>query len=404
MIRRQLQKKCLLSFNRLLMPKRQICLFTAHSPTSGGGGTILRSLVENMRDVSVTWYYTGSKIKGYETGYLGTAIMGGNILKDIPSTFKMVSGFNNDRINELVGKMLQVPCDIYWIVSHNEGLRIAFELAKRQKERPVHLTVHDDWGGALAAQSVRYRLFRGLTNRLTIKTLQAASSFDVISYGMQNYYKDLSGLKGEVCHRFISTHSLNVKPFKGGANVNIGHIGRLYKKSSLIAIIKLLKKFYDPKGITPIVKLWGCHLHSESLPDFLRSNVCFYPTASEDEVIPQLAKCDFLYAMYPLEKSLQVFAQTSLPTKLTSYLQAGRPILAHCPQNSTLAEYINTTGLGAIWKSDNEIEGMATLAKLSVINLTEEQLLYARDRYFGENNLHTINKYLTSGDIASNEQ
>lgn len=386
------------------MPKKQICLFTAHSPASGGGGTILRSLVENMPDVSVTWCYTGSKIRGYETGYLGTGIMGGNILKDITSTLKMVSGFNNDGINELVEKILQIPCDIYWIVSHNEGLRIAFELATRQDKRPVHLTVHDDWGGALAAQSVRYRLFTRLANKLTIKTLQTVSSFDVISCGMQNYYRQISGLNGEVCHRFLSAHSINVKPLKSGTNVNIGHIGRLYKKSSLIAMIKLLKKFYDPKGITPVVKLWGCHLHSESLPSFLRGNVCFYPTASEDEVIPQLANCDILYAMYPLEKRLEVFAQTSLPTKLTSYLQAGRPILAHCPQNSTLAEYINTTGLGVIWKSDNETEGMAALAKLSVINLTEEQLLNAKDRYFGENNLHTMNKYLTSGDIASNAQ
>ena len=383
------------------MPGKRICLFTAHSPASGGGGTILRSLVENMPNISVTWCYTGSKVQGYEAGYMGTGIMGGNILNDISSTFTMINGFDNNGINELVGKMLNVPCDIYWIVSHNEGLRVAFELTKRQKERPVHLTVHDDWGGALAAQSVRYRLFTGLANKLTIKTLQTVSSFDVISCGMQKYYKDISGLNGDVCHRFLSAQSINAKPFKSGATVNIGHIGRLYKKSSLIALVRLLKKFYDTKGITPIVKLWGCHLTSDSLPSSLRSNVCFYPTASETEVIPQLANCDMLYAMYPLEKRLMVFAQTSLPTKLTSYLQAGRPILAHCPQSSTLAEYINTTGLGVIWKSDDETEGMATLAKMSLINLTEEQLLNARERYFGESNLHVMNRYLTSGDIAS---
>ena len=383
------------------MPKKRICLFTAHSPASGGGGTILRSLVQNMPNISVVWCYTGSKVHGYEVGFMGAGIMGGNILNDVASTFTMVNGFDNKRINKLVDKMLNVPCDIYWIVSHNEGLRVAFELAKRQNKRPVHLTVHDDWGGALAAQSVRYRLFTRPANKLTIKTLQAVSSFDVISYGMQNYYKDISGLNGEVCHRFLSAQSINVKPFRGGTNVNIGHIGRLYKKDSLIRLIKLLKKFYDPKGITPIVKLWGCHLNSDTIPNSLRTNVCFYPTASEDDVIPQLANCDILYAMYPLDKRLEIFAQTSLPTKLTSYLQAGRPILAHCPQNSTLAEYINATGLGVIWQSDNETAGMAALSKMSSINLTKEQLLNARERYFGENNLHIMNGYLTSGNTTS---
>jgi len=122
--------------------------------------------------------------------------------------------------------------------------------------------------------------------------------------------------------------------------------------------------------------------------------VCFYPTASEDEVIPQLANCDILYAMYPLEKRLEVFTQTSLPTKLSSYLQAGRPILAHCALSSTLAEYINTTGLGLIWKSDNVAEGMAALEKLSTLSVTEQKVLHARDHYFGERNLEVINSYL----------
>jgi len=383
------------------MQKQQICLFTAHSPASGGGGTILRSLVANMPSLSVTWCYTGSKTNGYEEGFLGTGVMGGNILKDIISTFKMLNGFDHAGINHLVNKMLQIPCDAYWIVSHNEGLRIALELAERQTRRPVHLTVHDDWGGALVPQSVRYSLFAAPANRLTIKTLKAVSSFDVISYGMQKYYKDISGMHGEVCHRFLSTQQINVGNNIDAKTLTVGHIGRLYKKGSLVTLLKLLKKFYEPKGITPIVKLWGCHLNADSLPADLRSNVCFYPTASETDVIPQLANCDMLYAMYPLEKKLKVFAQTSLPTKLTSYLQAGRPILAHCPKDSTLTEFIDSTGLGMLWHSDSEAEGMAALAQMSSVGLTKDGLFKARERYFGESNLHVMNKYLKCSGSAA---
>jgi hypothetical protein len=283
------------------MAKPNVCLFTAHSPIRGGGGAILRSLIGKLSEVSVTWYYTYKKAEeGYEGGYLGPGIMGGNILNDLTSTFKMLNRMEDAGINSLVDKLLDIPCDVYWVVSHNEGIRVALELASRQQQRPVHLTVHDDWGGALAAQSVRYRLFRTLADQLTIKVLRAVSSFDVISCGMQKHYRQISGLNGEVCHRFLSEQSINVKSFASQSNVNIGHIGRLYKKRSLIRLIKLLKKFYEPKGITPMVKLWGCHLHHDSLPSSLRSNVCFYPTASEDEIIPQLANCDMLYAMYPL--------------------------------------------------------------------------------------------------------
>ncbi|MGY3213800.1 hypothetical protein [Mucilaginibacter sp. HD30] len=377
------------------MAKPNVCLFTAHSPIRGGGGAILRSLIGNLPTVSVTWYYTYKKAEeGYEGGYLGPGIMGGNILNDLTSTFKMLSRMDDAGVNRLVDKLLTIPCDVYWIVSHNEGIRVALELALRQQQRPVHLTVHDDWGGALAAQSFRYRLFKTLANQLTVKVLQAVCSFDVVSYGMQNYYKNISGIKGEVCHRFLSSQFIKFKTFESGTRVNIGHIGRLYKKNSLIKLIKLLKNFYEPKGITPLVKLWGCHINSDALPKSLRAYVCFYPTASEEEVIRQLVACDILYAMYPLEKRLEVFAQTSLPTKLSSYLQAGRPILAHCAPDSTLAEYINTTGLGLVWKSDSDAEGMKILQKLSVLSVTEQKVLSARDRYFGERNLEVINSYL----------
>ncbi|MFD0750775.1 hypothetical protein ACFQZS_11535 [Mucilaginibacter calamicampi] len=383
------------------MPKRRICLFTAHSPASGGGGAILRSLVENMPHIDVIWCYTGSKVVGYEAGHLGEGIMGGNILKDIASTYKMLSGFNSVSLNKLVDKLLAVSCDAYWIVSHNEGLRVALELALHQQQRPVHLTVHDDWAGALSARSVRYRLLAGPAQKLTIKTLNSVASFDVISKGMQAYYSQIAGKTGNICHRYLLVDSLHITHLPNRGEVYIGHIGSLYNVKSLIDLITLLRKYFEPKGKKPVVKLWGCHITGESMPADLRDYTVFYPTASEAEVVPELANCDLLYAMYPLGKSLEIFAQTSLPTKLTSYLQAGRPILAHCAKTSTLAEYIDTTGLGVVWPSDNEAEGIAAIEKLSSLNITLQLALKARELYFGERNLEVMNDYFMNGDTKT---
>lgn len=381
------------------MSKRNICLFTAHSPTSGGGAAILRSLLPNLNDTEVTWYYTSDKAApGCENNYLGKGLMGGSFLGDIWQTRQMLNGRQVAAVDTLIQKLLEVPCDEYWIVSHNEGLRLAYELARLQKARPVHMTVHDDWAGALAARSVRYRLMAGAAQQLTIKTLQAVASFDVISRGMQAYYEQLSGLKGAICHRYLTVSSINTHhtAHKEGHNeILIGHIGSIYKKKDLLAFITLLKDFFELKNQKPVLQMWGCHLTIDDIPVALRSYVRFYPTASEEEVIPRLSQCHFVYAMYPMEQSLRVFAKTSLPTKLTSYLQAGCPVFGHCPSDCTLAEYLTTTGLGVQWNSRDNVSGYEALKVISNLVLKPQQLLNAREQYFGEQNLAVMNEVLS---------
>src|ERR1700761_6248608 len=125
------------------MEKTRICLFTAHSPQMGGGAVILRSLIANLPGIAVSWYYIGdSAVAGYEDGYLGKGFMGGEITGDLLNTWKMLADRKVAHIDAIVEQLLQIECDKYWIVSHNEGLRMALELTRVQS-KPVHLTVHD---------------------------------------------------------------------------------------------------------------------------------------------------------------------------------------------------------------------------------------------------------------------
>lgn len=376
------------------MTRKKICLFTAHAPTSGGGGAILRSLLANLKGVEVLWYYTSNKaVEGYEDGYLGPGIMGGPFIKDVAQTYQLLRGGKVQALTNLVQKLLAVNCDAYWIVSHNEGLRLAYELASVQQQRPVHMTVHDDWAGALAARSVRYRFMTSAARALTVKALQAVTTFDVVSSGMQAYYQQLSGRTGAVCHRYLPVDAIHIQQsHQQGSEVLIGHIGSIYKKEDLLAFIHLIKTVFEAKGKSPLLQMWGCHLTINDIPDTLKSYVRFYPTLSEEKVIPELAKCSFVYAMYPMEQSLHIFAQTSLPTKLTSYLQAGCSVLGHCPAASTLAEYLITTGLGVQWNTNDKGEGYKALTAIANLNPSPQQLLKVREQYFGEANLAVMYK------------
>lgn len=377
------------------MKKRNICLFTAHSPQIGGGGVILRSLIAGLQDVSVSWYYiSNSAAPGYENGYLGPALMGGSFVNDAWNTWKMLTAQKTQLIDELVKKMLAIECDAYWIVSHNEGLRVAYELARSQTSRPVHLTVHDDWAGALCARSLRYRFMTGPAKQLTVKTLKAVSSFDVISLGMRNYYEKISGLKGQICHRYLRKDSIRHEYDPAGNSADeltVGHIGSIYDRKDLLSFLSVLVEFAEGKGKKALLLMWGCHLKAADIPAHLQGNIKFCPTLPEEKVLPELARCEFVYAMYPMSKALSGFSNTSLPTKLTSYVQAGRPVFGHCPDESTLAEFLKTTGLGVLWDTGNRESGLRALADIFTMAPDGKQFEKARQQYFGEATLEVMN-------------
>ncbi len=375
---------------------QKICLFTAHSPQTGGGAVILRSLVKHLPEFSIEWKYLALKpANGYEQGYMGNGIMGSSLIKDILGTWQMLTGSRVSKIDEVVNKLLATDCDAYWVVSHNEGLRVAIELSRLQKKRPVHLTVHDDWAGALSARSVRYRFMAGLAKKMTINALQQVSGVDLISRGMQAYYHQLSNRKGEICHRYLPSDSINpsTNPAKSkdGA-LNIGHIGSIYDKTDFIRFIQLLQEFEKLKGIKVTVNMWGYHPRKNDIPPEYFDIIKMHKDLPEEKAIPELAKSDFVYSMYPFTKKLAIFGQTSLPTKLTSYVQACRPIFGHGPVDSTLSEFLQNTATGLLWSGSNKAEGLELLEKISRLSPGISNWQKAREDYFGEKNLEVMRK------------
>ncbi len=63
--------------------------------------------------------------------------------------------------------------------------------------------------------------------------------------------------------------------------------------------------------------------------------------------------------MYPAGGKYQLFRRTSLPIKVSTYVQAQRPIFAHTPADSTLACVVTKYKLGAVCMAgiENDIAG-----------------------------------------------
>jgi hypothetical protein len=368
----------------------KVVLFTAHAPTVGGGGTILRSLVPELeQNFDIRWaYLSSSAVPGREEDWLGPPLMGaGGVGRDALRTALLLGGSASHRVCEIEYRLRAMDPDVFWVVSHNEGLRVAWELL-RGGQRPVHLTVHDDWAGALCARSTRYRLLAALADSLTRRVLKRVSSVDVVSHGMQDFYRRSAGIEAMICHRYLAHLPSPASPPDGP--LTVGHIGSIYSAHELWCFADAFKRFCGERGEKGRIRLWGCHLSSNDVPGHLEDWIEFHPNETEDHVVLQLQQCHFVYAMYPFARRLRRFSQTSLPTKLSTYVLAQRPILGHGPAQSTLATFLRDTQTGVTWSGLDPQDGVRAIGCLMVQSGESHRWERARQLYFGYENIRVM--------------
>ena len=118
--------------------------------------------------------------------------------------------------------------------------------------------------------------------------------------------------------------------------------------------------------------------------------VTIRPACEEQELVGELARCHFLYAMYPFSRSLRTFTRTSLPTKLSTYVQAQRPILGHGPAQSSLATFLHDTRTGVMWSSANVQDGVRSINSLMQQSVDRQQWERAHELYYGKANVSAM--------------
>ncbi len=327
----------------------RIALFTPFPPDIGGGSAQLRSHLERLPELDVQWYYLADRqVNGRNWHWMGQPFSSKEILSDLGTRAGIWPG-SRDRAKRLIEQM---PADLFWVVGHYEGISLAAELVAQQKR--LHFTVHDDPFGTWI-RSKRYRMFRPLLAKTFPSILRAARSIDVTSWGMRNLYREKYGVKCFVAYRHVAElPNLNVQPKPD--YLSIGHIGTLYQaepfRQFLSSCKNVASKLERKLRIVRIGTSGEMDLVCKELPELFES----HGNLSEDDAIPILATCDFLYGMYPTGRRYELFRKTSLPIKLSTYVQAQRPTFAHAPVDSTLARVVQQFNIGTVCAPEEEIE------------------------------------------------
>ena len=308
-----------------------------------------------MPDLQVDWYYLSQKpTQGERWHHLGSPLTPAQFLCDLSARTGLLPG-SKAPVRNLVK---QIPADLYWVVAHNEGISLAAELLDLGKR--VHLTVHDDPFGTWI-RSDRYRLFRPLLSRTFPRILRSAQSIDVTSWGMRNLYRQKYGVNCFALYLHLpQLPQLNIVP--DPAYLTVGHIGSLYHPEPFRRFIAACNKIAAQQQRTFRFIRIGTSPAIDSIAAKNPAIFEFHPDLTEEVAIPLLAQCDFLYAMYPPGKRFELFRKTSLPVKLSTYLQAQRPVFAHTPADSTLARVVGPCNVGQVCEFD---EGNGISQKIS---------------------------------------
>ena len=183
------------------------------------------------------------------------------------------------------------------------------------------------------------RLSRKLAYQDFRKAIQASTRVSVISERMAAEYARLGASRTVVLrHGISSTSQRDVVSSEADAELRIGFCGSLYAESEWRAFLGGLEELnwqVDGKPIRLIVAGGRVPFLSARCP----CNVEFLGWRNMDEVIDVMASCHFCYLPYWFNSAYRDSVRLCFPTKLTTYLTAGRPVFYHGPADAAVVDF-----------------------------------------------------------------
>jgi hypothetical protein len=366
----------------------RIALFSSFSPEIGGGSIQLRSHLEQMPELDVQWYYLAGNPKQREKSHwLGKPFTGLELASDLLARSGVLPG-STKRVRQIVEKL---DADLYWVVAYYEGISVADELLSTGK--PVHLTIHDE-PLAMLIRSRRYRLLYPLLSRSFSRVLKGSKSVDVTSTKMRDYLNQKYGVHCFALYKFLPELPV-VSPRIDSKSLTIGHIGSLYHSGPFRQFVLACRDAATAHNRSLKIIRIGSSPQMDTVASENLVHIENHGELLEQDALPVLAACDFVYAMYPDGIRFRGFRRTSLPIKLSTYIQAQRPIFAHTPTDSGLADLVERFEVGRVCSSNKPQEIRQSVEAILQTRVPRERFEALRSELMGPRQLEQLRQALT---------
>jgi hypothetical protein len=352
-------------------PDRPLILLTDYSPHAGGGGAvILRSFMDPETRRSIVWVTLtpGGDDATSPTADERVVVLKGGPEATVPRTRRSIfrdTLILSRRLAEEVRKIAREHrARGIWIVMHGAAVPIASHLVK-YGELPVVATVHDDPAFGIALRSRRYLALVPFIEWKFAQALKGAAGVEVISRGMMERYQKRYRVLGTFGNRVVAPFVPVPAPFSKERKIlRIGVLGNTYSYSPLPVLGRAVARAADALGLRGELVFVG-QGQAERLRAELGGLVAIVSVGHVDEAeAAAVLRDSFLqYLNYPFGWRDRVLRQTSFPSKLATYIAAGRPLLLHTPGDSTTAELTTIPGLSYHWDDLNLEHGVQLLKK-----------------------------------------
>ncbi len=208
--------------------------------------------------------------------------------------------------------------------------------------------------------------------------LRASLRCAVVSEAMQQAYRAAFGVETTLLHYGLERrlwHSPAPAP-QSGSRLTIGFAGSPYAKNEWRAFIQALNGVDWRVGKrTVTLRLLG---PAVPFTTHAPAQVEFLGWRPLPETIKRLAEADVLYLPYWFDSPHRSTVRYSFPTKVPTYLAAGRPILYHGPRDSSVAHFFSEHPVAA---SCHSLEPEDILKALR--SIIEDEMAYRQRTHAG---------------------
>lgn len=323
-----------------------------------------------------------------------------------PQTRALIKELYIDKIqiSRLVTKIVafakKVNPDILWCILEGQTMiRLALPVAKALNVNFL-TEVWDPPGWWL-----RDRKVPGLIQARILKqfgeTISASSGCATASEEMAIEYQLLYGTE-----TFAFLPSLNKKQSyppaqkpKSDDKLTLGIAGQLYAMNEWQRLINVLDSANWKINKRDIeIKVIGKQIIGSVSK---KANIHFVGWNSQLDTIKILSDCDILYCPYWFDSRFETEARLCFPSKLTSYLAAGRPVFFHGPEYASPALFLKKHKAGLLCHSLRSDEIISMLGKLTEDNNLYQQLTVNGNQAFMQHLTlrslkNSFNKFLAS--------
>ncbi|WP_299448235.1 glycosyltransferase [uncultured Phascolarctobacterium sp.] len=191
------------------------------------------------------------------------------------------------------------------------------------------------------------------------------------SHNMAKEYKEKYSA---VCIPVIPSLEANSPSIKKSNNneFHIGYSGQIYSKKEFSSFIDALDSIgWNYNGKRIILNVFTDYID----PDILKQhpNIKSSGWIPQEELLNRLSCMDLCYCPYRFDKYFEVIARLSFPSKLTSYLKSGVPVLVHAPEYSSISSFIQDGVTGYVCNSTN-VDTMVEKLKIIISDSDRERI------------------------------